>query len=70
MSTRELQEALMALINNAKEDGALDGEVADAIDDVREVIAYREAGILTTDSGFIVRTTVGGEFQVTIVRSR
>jgi hypothetical protein len=31
---------------------------------------YVEAGILTTDAGFVLRMADGSEFQITIVKSR
>lgn len=35
-----------------------------------EVRTFREAGVLSTNEGLVVRTEDGSEFYVTIVRSR
>ena len=39
-------------------------------DDVRSVMTYDEAGMLTRNNGLVVRTSDGSEFQITIVQSR
>jgi hypothetical protein len=39
-------------------------------DEVRMAMTYEEAGMLTRDSGLVVRTTDGSEFQITVVKSR
>jgi hypothetical protein len=47
--------------------------IAEAIaehDEVRLVMTYEEAGMLTNDTGLVVRTTDGSEFQITVVKSR
>ena len=40
------------------------------LDEVRMVMTYEEAGMLTRDSGLVVKTNDGSEFQITIVQSR
>jgi hypothetical protein len=37
---------------------------------VRRVQSFRAAGLLTDDAGIVVKTELGEEFQVTVVRSR
>ena len=39
-------------------------------DDVRSVMTYDEAGMLTRNNGLVVRTRDGSEFQITVVQSR
>jgi hypothetical protein len=39
-------------------------------DDVRSVMTYDEAGMLTRDAGLVVRISDGSEFQITVVQSR
>ncbi|MFA5291926.1 MAG: hypothetical protein WC496_02715 [Phycisphaerae bacterium] len=39
-------------------------------DDVRSVMTYDEAGMLTRNNGLVVRTGDGSEFQITVVQSR
>ena len=39
-------------------------------DNVRSVLTYDEAGMLTRNAGLVVRTSDGSEFQITIVQSR
>lgn len=39
-------------------------------DDVRSVMTYEEAGMLTRNHGLVVRLSDGSEFQITIVQSR
>ena len=39
-------------------------------DDVRSVNTYEEVGMLTHDSGLVVQTSDGDEFQITVVISR
>ncbi len=42
----------------------------DAGDCVSSVRSYEEAGVLTADTGLVIRMTDGMEFQVTIKRSK
>jgi hypothetical protein len=37
---------------------------------VEQVTTFREAGILTSNRGLVVRMDDGSEFQVTVVRAR
>ena len=39
-------------------------------DEVTMVVNFQEAGMLTCNSGLVVRTIDGSEFQITIVQSR
>lgn len=38
--------------------------------EIEDVSTFREAGVLSTNEGLVVKTLDGSEFQVTIVRSR
>jgi len=74
MNENDFQDALQTLLNAA---GYVDGE-SDAGDLEAEaepfqgchVTSYEEAGVLTRNSGLVVRTTDGSEFQLTIVQSQ
>jgi len=37
---------------------------------IKSIRTYQEAGVLTRDAGFVVRTRNGSEYQVTVVKSR
>ncbi len=39
-------------------------------DEITRVQTFEEACVLTTNSGLVVRTKDGSEFQITIVQSR
>jgi hypothetical protein len=45
-------------------------ELAELANGVRSVRTYEEDAILTTDAGLVVDCEDGGQFQLTIVRSR
>jgi len=39
-------------------------------DEIRSILTFDEAGMLTRNKGLVVRTSDGSEFQITIVQSR
>jgi hypothetical protein len=39
-------------------------------DEIRSILTFDEAGMLTNDKGLLARTSDGDEFQITIVQSR
>ena len=39
-------------------------------DEIRSILTFEEAGMLTRDSGLVVQTNDGSEFQITVVKSR
>lgn len=39
-------------------------------DDIRSILTFEEAGMLTNDKGLVIRTCDGSEFQITIIQSR
>ena len=39
-------------------------------DEIRSILTFDEAGMLTNDKGLVVRASDGSEFQITIVQSR
>jgi hypothetical protein len=39
-------------------------------DEIRSILTFDEAGMLTNDKGLVVRTSDGSEFQITIIQSR
>ena len=73
MNENELQDALkmlleeIAFMNEEDREGAGLGEDLAGVERVR---TYEEEGVLTHDAGLVIRTADGGEFQLTIVRSR
>lgn len=74
MDARELQDLLRDLLAEVvdardDEDHPL-ADLADRAGGVRDVATYEEADLLTADKGLVVGCEDGGEFQVTIVRSR
>lgn len=58
----------------AKLSQAFDTADPDQFEELVEKVAgsstYAEAGILTTDAGFVLRMVGGSEFQITIIKSR
>jgi hypothetical protein len=74
MNEHDFQDTLQNLLNAAgdldagADVGDLDAEVEDLAG--CHATAYDEAGILTRNSGLVVRLPDGSEFQVTIVQSQ
>lgn len=61
MTDREFQDLLLDTIRARSDDGA--------DDEVVHVRTYDEVGLMTNDSGLVVVTKDGSEFQVTIVQT-
>ena len=73
MNEKELQDALKTLLREIAlmdEDKASDAGVPDDLVNLRRVRTYEEDGVLTNNAGLVITTADGGEFQLTIVRSR
>jgi len=79
IDTRTVTEALRVLLQHGIDDGEggldaaidlLTGERDDEEPLLDEVLGYEDAGLLTRDHGVVLRFRDGGEFQVTVVRSR
>ncbi|CAG0985914.1 hypothetical protein PHYC_02022 [Phycisphaerales bacterium] len=85
MTTAEIQDALLNLIENAvcaretidEGDDPDISDLADIASDIAEnaqgfetVTTFEAAGLLTRNEGLVLRLADGGEFQVTIVQSR
>ena len=49
---------------------ALDIYMDENEDTIRRVQTFEEVGILTTNTGLVIRTEDGSEFQITIVQSK
>lgn len=64
MNEKTIEDALNLLIS-----GELD-LVDTALGEVSNIKAYAEAGILTRDSGLVLRMEDGSEFQITIKQSK
>ena len=64
MNEKTIEDALNLLIS-----GELD-LVDTALGEVSNIKTYAEAGILTRDSGLILRMEDGSEFQITIKQSK
>ncbi len=73
MNDHEFQEALKTLLDDLACMDADDLDQFDLPDDlggIEHVRTFAEAGLLTRNAGLVVETADGGEYQVTIVRSR
>ncbi len=59
-------------IDTAKEFALCMSDIVDQFleDELKDVQSFEEAGVLTSDAGFVVRLKDGSEFQVTVVKSR
>lgn len=64
MNEKTIEDALNLLIS-----GELD-LVDTALGEVSNIKTYAEAGILTRDSGLVLRMKDGSEFQITIKQSK
>lgn len=64
MNEKTIEDALNLLIS-----GELD-LVDTALGEVSNIETYAEAGILTRDSGLVLRMEDGSEFQITIKQSK
>lgn len=64
MNEKTIEDALNLLIS-----GELD-LVDTALGEVSNIKTYAEAGILTQDSGLVLRMEDGSEFQITIKQSK
>lgn len=64
MNEKTIEDALKLLIS-----GELD-LVDTALGEVSNIKTYAEAGILTRDSGLVLRMEDGSEFQITIKQSK
>ena len=64
MTEKTIEDALNLLIS-----GELD-LVDTALGEVSNIKTYAEAGILTRDSGLVLRMEDGSEFQITIKQSK
>lgn len=64
MNEKTIEDALNLLIS-----GELD-LVDTALGEVSNIKTYAEAGILTRDSGLVLRMEDGNEFQITIKQSK
>jgi hypothetical protein len=45
-------------------------EIADEVEDITRISTFKEAQVLTNDSGLILRMKDGSEFAITITRKR
>jgi hypothetical protein len=73
VNENELQDALKTLLEEIAFMDAEDRQDAGLGDDlsgVKRVRTFEEEGVLTHDAGLVITTADGGEFQLTIVRSR
>jgi hypothetical protein len=75
MNARELQDTLRDILEElmfARDDGDDDplAELAERTKPIKSLHTYDDVQMLTTDKGLVIETEDGGEFQITIVRSR
>ena len=72
MDEFELQQHLQDLLDQAAgadpDDASVD--LPRELCDLRRVVTFRDAGLLTSNAGLILRTADGSEYQLTIVRSK
>ena len=54
----------------ASEDEPRDDDYDEILGNIRSASTFRDAQVLTTDAGLVVRMQDGSEFQVTVVRSK
>jgi len=73
MNENELQDALLQLIDavtcmddDMRDDAGLEHDLAE----VKKVRTYDDVGMLTKNTGLVITTADGSEFQLTIVQSR
>jgi len=45
-------------------------EILGQQDEIKSILTFDEAGMLTNDKGLVVRTNDGSEFQITIIQNR
>jgi len=74
MNARELQDLLRDLLEQLifardDEDDPL-ADLAERTVGIRQIVTYEDAGMMTTDKGFVLECDDSTEFQVSIVRSR
>ena len=73
MTDREHQDALKTLLEELKfmdDEDRADAGLDSDLTDIAEVRTFDEAGVMSTNAGLVLAMADGGEFQVTIVRSR
>ena len=83
MTAEELQTTLINAIETLAEardeiadendEGTLADYLRDMVDDaegVTDAVTFRDAGLLTSNVGVVLRLADGAEFQITIVQSR
>lgn len=72
MNANQIAESLTAFLSEAANMDA--DEMADAAASVAEevtgALTFAKAGILSSNSGLVIRTADGREFQITVVRSK
>ena len=66
----EQTDDLNNLIEEAAEAGGFSGTNNDDCPLVEGVTSYQDAGVLTSDEGFVVKMSDGAEYQITVVRSK
>ncbi len=64
MNTKQLITLLAAALDSDAD------SAADLAVQIRHVLTFDEAGLLTRNEGLVIQMTDGAEFQITIVKSR
>ncbi len=72
MTETQIEAMLMNLLSAAMngDESELDEAAQDVKSAMEDIRAYDEAGVMTTDRGFLMTRSNGNEFQITIKRSR
>lgn len=63
--TKDIEEIMYEVLTTIAEEDEYDG-----IDQNCNIRTFEEAGLLTNDCGLVIDMPGGGQFQLTIVRSR
>jgi hypothetical protein len=67
MTAHEVADTIVGMLSEAEYDDESEFFESYPFD---RITSCEEAGVLTTDAGFVVRTADGSEFQITVVQSR
>jgi hypothetical protein len=63
-----IAETLEYMLTSPEDSQALVDEAG--LGELESVMSYEEAGLLTTDKGFVIRLHSGEEFQVRVIQSK
>ena len=72
MNSANVSDAIFDLVDTARHMDPTDpiDDLADGLDVIHDVRTFEQAGVITTDSGFVLEMADGSEYQVTVVQSK